>query len=107
MSEEEVKEEQNEAEEQQASTEESSPENEMIEISKKELDDLKSKIEAATELQEKMVRAAADYENAKKRLAKEREDYVRYTKENLLRDLLPVVDNFERALQHAKTSEES
>ena len=37
-----------------------------------------------------------------KRAAREREDYTRYANESLLREILPVLDNFERALQAAK-----
>ena len=37
-----------------------------------------------------------------KRAAREREDYTRYANESLLRDILPVLDNFDRALQAAK-----
>ena len=44
----------------------------------------------------------AELDNAKKRAAREREDYTRYANESLLREILPVLDNFERALQAAK-----
>lgn len=44
------------------------------------------------------VRLAADFENFKKRLEKERAQTSRNIKAALLSDLLPVVDNFERAL---------
>ncbi len=44
----------------------------------------------------------AEFDNARKRAAREREDYTRYANESLLREILPVLDNFERALQAAK-----
>ena len=53
---------------------------------------------------EKMLRAVADLENFKKRAAKEKEEMQKFGNEKLLRDLLPVVDNFDRALEHSKTS---
>ena len=48
--------------------------------------------------QERWMRERADIENLKKRSAKERQDAVRFGNESLLRDLLPVVDNLERAI---------
>ncbi len=53
---------------------------------------------------EKMLRAAADLENFKKRAQKEREEVQKYGSEKLLKDFLPIFDNFDRALEHAKTS---
>ncbi|EKD49926.1 MAG: hypothetical protein ACD_63C00010G0002 [uncultured bacterium] len=45
-------------------------------------------------------RAKADYENLKKRSAKEFEETVKAANEQLIVDLLPVVDNFNNALKH-------
>ncbi len=50
---------------------------------------------------ERLLRERADLENFKKRTAREREDTIRYGTEGLVRDLLPAIDNLERALQHA------
>ena len=51
---------------------------------------------------EKVLRASADLENFKKRAQKEKDELQRFGNEKLLRDLLPVVDNFDRALEHSK-----
>lgn len=51
---------------------------------------------------ERMLRAAADLENYKRRAAKEKEEIQKYGVEKLLKDLFPVYDNFERALEHAR-----
>jgi molecular chaperone GrpE len=48
---------------------------------------------------EKMLRAVADLENYKKRAAKEKEELQRFGAEKLMRDFLPVIDNFDRALE--------
>lgn len=48
---------------------------------------------------EKMLRAVADLENYKKRAAKEKEEVQKFGIEKLMRDFLPVVDNFDRALE--------
>ena len=50
---------------------------------------------------DRYVRERADLENFKKRAAREREDTVRYGTEALVRALLPVLDNLERAVAHA------
>src|SRR5215470_5676894 len=42
-------------------------------------------------------------DNVRKRAAREREDYTRYANESVLRDLLPVLDNLDRALQAARS----
>jgi molecular chaperone GrpE len=53
---------------------------------------------------EKMMRASADLENFKKRAQKEKEEMQKFGNEKLLKDFLPVGDNFERALEAAKSS---
>ena len=47
------------------------------------------------------VRERADAENFKKRLQREKADALRFATEALVRDLLPVIDNLERAVDHA------
>lgn len=53
---------------------------------------------------EKMLRAVADLENYKKRAQKEKEEVQRFGIEKLLKDFLPVIDNFDRALDAAKSA---
>jgi molecular chaperone GrpE len=52
-------------------------------------------------MKDRLMRGAADFENAKKRLQKDKEEFIKFSQESLIRDLLPVLDNFERALVHA------
>ncbi|SDU25487.1 molecular chaperone GrpE [Verrucomicrobium sp. GAS474] len=47
------------------------------------------------ELQDKLVRTMAEWDNARKRIAKEKEEAIRFANEALLETLIPVVDNFE------------
>ena len=47
------------------------------------------------------LREAAETENYKKRVTREKHDAIRYANESLVRDLLPVIDDLERAAQHA------
>ena len=63
---------------------------------------LEAKTREAEAHQDRALRALAEFDNAKKRAARDREDYTRYANESLLREILPVLDNFERALQAAR-----
>jgi molecular chaperone GrpE len=47
------------------------------------------------------LRAAADYDNYRKRVQREKSDAIRLANESLLRDVLPVLDSLELALEHA------
>ncbi|MBN1253926.1 MAG: nucleotide exchange factor GrpE [Deltaproteobacteria bacterium] len=57
--------------------------------------------EEAQENYDRFLRTSADLENYKKRVAKEKADLIRYGNDELIRELLPVIDNLERALSHA------
>ena len=59
-----------------------------------ELDDLKSQL----------VRALADYDNLRKRVEKEREDFRRNLSVSIILRLIPVMDNLEEAQKHLKDS---
>ena len=62
--------------------------------------------EALAKLQEqekKYLYLYAEFENYRRRMEKERLDYIKFGHEGFLRDLLQVQDNFERAVEHAKT----
>ena len=53
---------------------------------------------------ERTLRAAADLDNARKRAQRERDEIVRYGLERVLKDLLPVIDNLDRALDLGERS---
>ena len=59
------------------------------------------------EKQDRLLRALAETENLRRRTQREREEYVRYANESLLRDLVPVLDNLDRALEAARTTGEA
>lgn len=59
-------------------------------------------MEKVKESHERMLRAVADLENFKKRAQKEKEEAQKFGTERLLKDFLPVIDNLERALEHAR-----
>lgn len=78
---------------------------ETVTISKEEYEKLLVQVKEFEAMREKMLRTAADYDNARKRLAKEREEFFKFSQEILLRELLPILDNFERALSHGEGSD--
>jgi molecular chaperone GrpE len=51
---------------------------------------------------ERHLRAAADLENYKRRAVREKEEVERFGVQKLLKDLLPVIDNLDRALEHGE-----
>lgn len=58
--------------------------------------------ERLKETHDRLLRVAAEFDNFKKRAAKEREDLQKFGIERLLKDFLPIADNLERALDHAE-----
>jgi molecular chaperone GrpE len=73
----------------------------MIEVPAQEYETLKKRAEELEGMREKLLHAAADFENAKKRNARDKEDFIKFSQERILREMLPALDNFERALNHA------
>jgi molecular chaperone GrpE len=57
--------------------------------------------EANADLQDKFLRKHADYENYRKRMVKEKADAISYANAELMKEMLDVLDNFERAEQAA------
>ncbi|TMA18311.1 MAG: nucleotide exchange factor GrpE [Deltaproteobacteria bacterium] len=51
---------------------------------------------------ERLLRTAAEFDNFRKRVQKEKDDLRKFAVESLLKDFLPVADNLERALDHAE-----
>jgi len=72
----------------------------------KETEELKKKLEEkekeAKEYYDRLLRAAADLENFKKRAAKDKEEWTKFATEDLIKAILPVIDNIERAVNHAE-----
>lgn len=68
-----------------------------------EIEELKNKLrqkeDEANEYLEMAQRLKAEFENYRKRTEKEKADLVEYGKEQVILDILPVIDNFERALE--------
>jgi molecular chaperone GrpE len=56
-------------------------------------------------LQDRLLRTAAEFDNYRKRMDRERRDLSEFASADVLKDLLPILDNFERALQAPATPE--
>ena len=56
---------------------------------------------------DRLLGLAADFENYKKRAARERAEYIALANERLLKELLPILDDLERALNAAEQHEEA
>jgi molecular chaperone GrpE len=54
---------------------------------------------------DRYIRQVAEMENFKKRTTRDREESIRYANETLVKDLLPVIDNLERAIGHAASAD--
>lgn len=67
-----------------------------------ELDQARSEAKAH---QEQYLRTLADMENLRKRTQREKEELGKFANENILREILPVIDNLERAVEHAEQAE--
>ncbi len=78
-----------------------------VSTSPQELEQLKAATAKADENWDKFLRAAAELDNYRKRVAREKEELARYTSERVVAALLPVLDNLERALAAAQKHETS
>lgn len=67
-------------------------------------DQIQLKEAEAKENYERFLRTCAEFENFKKRAAKEKEEFIKFAQEGMIRELLPVLDNLERAVEHSKAS---
>jgi len=56
---------------------------------------------------DRLLRLAADFENYKKRAARERQEYVAFANERLIGELIPILDDLERALSAAEQHQEA
>jgi len=79
----------------------SEEENDLVELDpvkvlEKDLQDIKDEL---TEQKDKFVRLQAETDNFRKRLSREKEEFLQYANERLFKELIPIFDNFERALE--------
>jgi len=80
---------------------EGAPSAEAAQAPRSEVEELRRQLD---EKHDRLLRALADAENARRRAQREREEFAKYATESLLRDLIPVLDNLDRALDAARAA---
>jgi len=63
---------------------------------------LAEKDEELQKMQERILRLAAEMENTRKRLEREKKESINFANDMLIRELIPVLDNLDRTIQHAR-----
>jgi molecular chaperone GrpE len=66
-------------------------------LTTEQLEELKARAAQADEFWDRLLRTTADFDNFKKRAARERQDAAKYANETLIQKLLPILDNFDMA----------
>lgn len=78
----------------------------VLDDNEKKLENLRAKLtqiaEEAEEYKDKYIRALAEMENQRKRLEREKIDFQKYANERFILSIIPVMDNFERAIKSAE-----
>lgn len=72
-------------------------------VTTEQLEELKARASKADDNWDRLLRTTADFDNFKKRAAREKQEAIRYANEDLLEKLVPVLDNFEAALSAVQT----
>ena len=67
-------------------------------LNAEQLDELKQRAAKAEENWDRLLRTTADFDNYKKRAAREKQDAIKFANENLLQKLIPVLDAFDMAV---------
>lgn len=73
-------------------------------LSPEQIEELKCRAAKADENWERLLRTTADFDNFKKRAARERQEAIKFANESLIQKIVPVLDNFEMALAAAQSS---
>ncbi len=68
---------------------------------------LKKRDQELKEAQERTLRLAAELDNTRKRLEREKSEGISYANESIMRQLVEVVDNLDRAIEHGEKEEEN
>ncbi len=75
-------------------------------VTEEEYEALKKDAKSKEELQDKLLRLQAEFENVRKRLEKERQEFIRYASEDTIKGLIGIIDDFERALSASKNTQD-
>lgn len=67
---------------------------------------LKEQVEELLQLKDRWIRQAADFENAKKRLQREKDDFVKFANINLISGMLPILRDLDRVVHHGQRQDQ-
>lgn len=88
------------AEQEESGWEENEDQNEEKEVTNP-IEELQNQLEEA---KDKYIRLSAEFDNYRKRTQREKMDLIRFGSEDAMKAILPLVDDFERAVQHSETA---
>jgi molecular chaperone GrpE len=74
-------------------------------VTPEQLEELKQRAAKADEHWDRLLRTTADFDNFKKRAAREKQDAIKYANESLLQKVIPVLDSFDMALVAAQNAD--
>jgi len=86
--------------------EEKGGESDEILIPASEYEEMRKKADERDECYNKWMKVHADYENTRKRMEKEKSDYMKFANEAIIAKLFPIVDNFDMALSAMEKAED-
>lgn len=75
-------------------------------LTSEEFEALKEKAAKADEYFDRLLRLQADFDNFKKRLEKEKIEFIKFANEDIIVEILRILDDFERAVEAGKTKHE-
>ena len=75
-------------------------------VSPEQLNELKERAAKADEHWDRLLRTTADFDNFKKRAAREKQDAIKFANESLLQKLVPVLDSLDMALAATQTTQQ-
>jgi len=78
----------------------------VVEIGAEELEDLRKKAGERDEFSDKWLKVHADYENTRKRMEKQQNDYIKFANEEIIAKLFPIMDNFDMAFTAMEKAED-
>lgn len=82
------------------------PAAEAVTISREEYESLRKKESESAEAQDRCARVQADFENTRRRLERDKQEFLKFANEELLAELVPFVDDFQRAFAAADTTQD-
>lgn len=74
-------------------------------LAPEQIEELKQNAAKAAEHWDRLLRTTADFDNYKKRVAREKQEAIKYANESLIGKMLPLLDNFEMAIAAAQANE--